>query len=231
MCLAIYRPPNQQIPQSYFIKASARNPHGMGLCYSDKDKIIIKKGFFNVKDFWKAYQQVPNDVSVAIHFRMATHGLINKRNCHPFKINDNYALIHNGMIPHFGTSRLSDTGDYTENFLSPLFGMLDLDKIDLNHKAFETFIYLTSQANKIVIIGAKGDDKIFGEKGGDWIDDVWYSNLYSIGYAGYSNTQLTLTEQREVENELTEEQELLEQERGRFLTTEEIDSLRKSLNF
>jgi predicted glutamine amidotransferase len=83
--------------------------------------IHIVKGFFDVDALWKSLQAV-KEADVCIHFRWATHGAVNRGNCHPFPVTDNVkemqntrahckvAVAHNGIIHGMKASKyISDT--------------------------------------------------------------------------------------------------------------------------
>lgn len=182
MCIAILRKPNAEIPEHFLRNGYENNEHGAGFMYAQNGQLIIKKGYFSFESFFEEYQQVPKECVVAIHFRHATHGAINAENCHPFPINDNFALIHNGVIPGFGSEEVSDTGDYTNRYLHYLFNLFDESKLNLldlhapENLAFRYTLYTSSQGNKLVILRSNGEYLISGENKGKWIDNVWYSN-------------------------------------------------------
>jgi hypothetical protein len=188
MCLAILKRPNATIPEHYLRLGFKNNDDGAGFVYAHNGKLITQKGFFNFDDFLAAYKTIPPEAVAAVHFRLATHGTIDERNCHPFAINEEFSIIHNGVIPNFGIDGvLSDTGHYAEAFLRPIFNMFDrkeLKKLNLSDgssdivRALHYLIFSSSSANKIVLVRANGQYRIFGEKynGCGWINNVWYSN-------------------------------------------------------
>jgi hypothetical protein len=193
MCLAILKLPNSNIPEDYLYNGFMSNSHGAGFAVARGDTLDIHKGFFTFDKFLEAYNKEVNDENPAlIHFRLATHGLMDEANCHPFRINDDYAMIHNGIIPRFGNRVKSDTREYTDLILAPLFSKMDMRRVKLLTKrgqrvsgfnlALLYTVLQTSQGNKIAILGRKGDFLICGEKSGVWINNVWYSNHCMIGH-------------------------------------------------
>jgi predicted glutamine amidotransferase len=114
MCIAVVKPKNVDFPTTQQLKNCFNsNPHGAGFMYSDGEKLIIKKGYMTFNDFIKAFQEenISKDKLVFFHFRIATHGLIDGGNTHPFPITKSidlqrnqeikykgYGLIHNGVF-------------------------------------------------------------------------------------------------------------------------------------
>ena len=207
MCLAIFRPANKVIPEDFLENGWSCNPHGAGFCYSKDNQLVIKKGFFSLKAFKKAYDKVPIDANALVHFRFATHGAHNKFNCHPFVIKESagspdIALIHNGVISGFGNCErggevVSDTAHFCIDVVKPILEAIpenlinfqslrglkhnNYDLLDLTQKttfAFCRAITSASQHAKLCLLNKNGDWHIFGEKQGIWQDDIWYSNDY-----------------------------------------------------
>ena len=51
-----------------------------------------------LEDLLKRLLKRKIDEEVIIHFRLATHGSVSIKNCHPFRIGD-YWFAHNGVLP------------------------------------------------------------------------------------------------------------------------------------
>lgn len=177
MCIAIACPPNIRPTKKTLRQCFDNNPDGAGFAFPGKNKVKIRKGFFTWRSFWIAYRNAPIDCSMLIHFRIATSGKIDGENCHPFRINDRHALIHNGNLSGklgLDCENLSDTALFVSNILRPT--------IALSASIIKTaaFKYLMEESigysNKCVIINGDGEFYIFGEKNGVWSDGVWYSN-------------------------------------------------------
>lgn len=122
MCIIIVKPKDSPLPEKEIIKnCFENNPDGAGYMYRRGKTIHIVKGFFDVDALWKSLQAV-KDADACIHFRWATHGTINRGNCHPFPITSSVkemtntrahckvAVAHNGIIHGLATSKIiSDT--------------------------------------------------------------------------------------------------------------------------
>jgi len=138
MCIILYKPANANFPAISTIKTCfENNPDGAGLLIFENQKAKIEKGLMTFNDLKKALKRnkLNNDSHFAIHFRIATSGKVNQKNCHPFPISSNekalqklngvtsQAIMHNGVIGK-GEGNLSDTQVFTRdtlNLLSPYF--------------------------------------------------------------------------------------------------------------
>ena len=173
MCIAIYKPEGIDIPQETLAQCYKANSDGAGYMFHKNDKLYVKKGFFSFADFWKSYRRDKKKECV-IHFRIKTHGLINEANCHPYKINDNFAFVHNGMISGYTDPAKSDTWLFNEDILQPF-----VDKwgnLGLFQDPIQKLIEARIGYSKLIFMDNTGNTKIFNEDKGVWDNDVWYSN-------------------------------------------------------
>lgn len=172
MCIAILKPKDKVLTKETLENCSVNNPDGCGFAYrNDEGKIIINK-FMAFKDFWEAYNKVQENHTMLIHFRIATHGKVEIANCHPFKLNNHMALIHNGIISGYGsrTENLSDTRDFIDKVIG-----------NISYKMWKnpSFIRLVGDAigsSKFAILDNDENYYIVNEDKGTWDDGVWYSN-------------------------------------------------------
>lgn len=182
MCIAIWKPKGVTIPKNRFENCFDHNPHGIGFAVAIGGTVSIVKGFFDIDSFWEAFNGFQKYPAI-VHFRLATHGAINEDNCHPFKVTDDLAMIHNGIITEFaldhstatkGKVSKSDTWLFTESICTP-FAEEDpnfLEDIEVR-KMIEDFI---GKYNKLVFLSDKGEATILNEGSGEWYKGAWYSN-------------------------------------------------------
>lgn len=183
MCIICYQPPKHRIFKRTLQKCWNGNPDMAGFMYPYKGKVRIRKGFRTFNQFWKEYSRHRSDymteaTPVVYHFRIATHGAVNKENCHPHRIRADVALAHNGIIQGFGHTKLSDTVDYIERSLKPWF---DADCC-VNKGILQEIELDIGSYNKFVIMRGDGVVTFCNEKQGIWDCGCWFSN------AGYNNT-------------------------------------------
>ena len=174
MCIAIYKPEEKIISKATLQECYSSNPDGAGFMFADDKQLNIEKGFFSFDSFYNAYKK-HQDKKVVIHFRIKTHGEINKTNCHPFAVNSSLAFVHNGIISGLdGDKTLSDTIHFNEQILQPLvnkWGNLALFQ-DPMINLLETRIGYS----KLIFLDRHGNHKIMNEHKGEWDDGIWYSN-------------------------------------------------------
>jgi hypothetical protein len=136
MCILIYKPENVALPSKDTLKTSWENNNmGAGFCFDDGNKITVHKGFMKFKPLYKALMKTDDSKPMLIHFRLATHGLVDGTATHPFPCSSEIselkllsyttgmAIAHNGIVPGYGNNKddnLSDTQDFIKNCLSGL---------------------------------------------------------------------------------------------------------------
>ena len=183
LCIAILVRPGSNISDESLKICYANNPDGMGFTYVRTDitgvrKLIIKKTMdFDIfmRQFKRARKYNPESPFL-IHFRIATHGTVNKFNCHPFRINKNMTFIHNGIINGVGVDKLkSDTQLFNDKVLKVL--PKGWDKLDGVTLLIEKFIV----GSKLLTLDIDGVVNIYNESAGHWKEGVWYSN-HSYSY-------------------------------------------------
>ena len=98
-----------------------KNPHGAGFMFNDNGKVIIKKGYMNFDDFYNELirtdtKKYLKNRGLVIHFRIATSGLIDKGNCHPYPLSSVNDDLRNTFCISFiyinGESPLETTSLY-----------------------------------------------------------------------------------------------------------------------
>lgn len=102
MCCILYIPSGVKTPPITTLKAIHRaNPHGIG--FADADGNSCKTLSF--RRFTKEIQKRHRDAACIIHFRLATHGSISEKNCHPFHDTaTDIWFAHNGFCPSHPTT-------------------------------------------------------------------------------------------------------------------------------
>lgn len=152
------------------------NPDGAGFCIEIDGQLIIHKGYFSFKTFYEAYLPYEN-LKALIHFRIKTHGNLDKENCHPFFVNENVAFIHNGIISAVPNHKdKSDTIMFNEHYIQPIvttFGENALSSPQIN-SLFGKYI----GASKLVFMIKGQEDFIFVNKsmGNLSKEGIWFSN-------------------------------------------------------
>lgn len=175
MCIAILNTKGT-INKKTFKNCWDNNPDGGGIAYAENGKVKLFKELKCFKQLYKQYVEVREanpEANILIHFRIATHGKINETNCHPFKVNNNLAFIHNGMIYGKG---LETSREFSDTYL---FNQTILKRLPQNFLKNEAILKLLEEYigfSKIIFLTGGNDWAILNENDGHWMGDNWYSN-------------------------------------------------------
>lgn len=195
MCLIIANPKCNTIPDDHIERAFRTNHDGFGVMYADENQTLKTiRGMFtldNVKTIFRGLEKA--NIPYVAHFRFATHGTKNRDNCHPFHINNDaggVAMVHNGTLmgSHWRSNSRSDTAILTGLISQHIAdGEFATDSL-FEREAPEILSRYGRDigSDKLVFMNGKGDINIVNEKQGSWLDDCWYSNMYSIGNYTFS---------------------------------------------
>lgn len=178
MCIAICVAPGKKLTKAQMINCHASNKDGCGFAYISTDILGHSKiKMYKTMDFNKFLHQYERAVKnnpespFIVHFRIATHGTVDKFNCHPFKVNKRMAMIHNGIIAGVGVDpKKSDTQLFNEKVLKKL--PKGWEKNEAIGALIEKFIV----GSKVLILNIDGTVNIYNESLGHWKDGIWFSN-------------------------------------------------------
>lgn len=182
MCIAIYLPRKKTIDRETLYNCYTTNPDGMGFAYWDEAGNLIVRKFvgqdkimLGIEEFLMTREHYIKK-QMMIHFRIASHGKISKKTCHPFVVNKDTVFCHNGILSDFTkqlslSSKISDTMLFNRKVLKKL----PTNFIDqpLYKKMLEEMI---GTWNKMIIMESDGRHWILNEEQGEWSNGVWFSN-------------------------------------------------------
>jgi len=173
----VYKPSNKVLSRNILIHAFEQNDDGAGFAYAKNNRLIVRKGFTNFKSFWNAFNQVQQDNPAVIHFRRASSGSKNAENCHPFAINKNVCVAHNGVLEDWIPTKENDRSDtrwFVQVILQPM--LKELPEAYLS----TTFQFLLEKAigngNKLIFLDSKGQHAIIRKHAGVTVKGCWFSN-------------------------------------------------------
>lgn len=102
MCIIVVQPIGKSISRKTLETCFYNNPDGTGYMFTRDKKLIIKKGYFTFDSFYHNYKidWIMNGKlsPFILHFRIATHGNVDRINCHPHQLKENLAFVHNGVF-------------------------------------------------------------------------------------------------------------------------------------
>lgn len=189
MCVIALKPAGTSIKYKDLSDQWDCNPDGAGLAYWDKGKIVIDKGHMQKDTFFAALCGL-EDREVVYHLRLATHGLTNRHQTHPFVVDRKVArckglrpikakecVFHNGVLTGLGDDSISDTIDLVSSVLA------DLSSPESRLKALQAVPgkYAYFADGEIYLIG-----------GFQTVGECKYSNL-NWRFGGYTGSRWTRT--------------------------------------
>lgn len=101
MCIIIVANKDKKISSEHIKLASELNCDGFGISASVNNKLFVYKSIsMNSDDIIKLYNSMRQVATgdIVLHFRLATHGDVSDKLCHPFYVNKNLVMFHNGVI-------------------------------------------------------------------------------------------------------------------------------------
>jgi predicted glutamine amidotransferase len=177
MCLLIATIGNARPSKKALRRAAVNNPDGFGFAVITGDKIHTYRSMDindTIKQYFAVRDEHPTSPSI-FHLRITTHGETNIDNCHPFRVNDNVVMGHNGMLPIKEEDGKSDTRIFAEEWL-PEFDLEDLLDTEEGVQELEKFIGFSKLAFLNTSSLLKRSLYIINEDLGHWDSGVWYSN-------------------------------------------------------
>ena len=191
MCIAILKTEKAVVSKEQLEESFLSNPDGSGYMFANNGNLTTKKGFFKFSDFYNSYskdmKKFDNPITI-IHFRITTHGLTNKLNCHPFLVDASIGFAHHGIIDF--------VADHKKKSDTMMFKREILQKLPNDFIYDDAIIKLIEESignSKLVFLNRKGEFRIANEQKGHWSDDgdIWYSNksyceLPTTSWSGYN---------------------------------------------
>jgi predicted glutamine amidotransferase len=179
MCLIIDRPPGKPIPDWLLTTGLSDNPDGWGIMFARKGELEVYRGM-DPDDFFAVYDDVDEDAHLTVHFRWATHGTLDTRNCHPFTACDGeYAVMHNGVI---NTPIQDKTRSDTWHFVNgPLARTLEKVPRLFDHDKLRAVIERrVGVSNKLVVLRRDGARMFVNKSAGVEYRGLWMSNSSAL---------------------------------------------------
>jgi len=193
MCLIFIKPKTAKnyLTHERFINALTNNPHAVGIVYRDNGKVNIQRFVKPEANKEEIYNIIKDKEEFAIHFRYATHGILNLTNTHPFIVTNGLCMMHNGVMSEFGNLNKdwSDTKNFVEYFLKPYVEEEGIGVVQ-NKDFKEDLEKVIGAGNKLLFIDKDFNFSIINENAGVWREGCWLSNSYSVEppYSTYYNT-------------------------------------------
>lgn len=200
MCQIIYKPAGVDLPDvSIFERASASNPHGIGLMYPENGQITIYKMRMEAKVAYDTLKHIATGgidwlaTPLVVHFRMATHGDKSDANCHPFPVTDDDELLgarycqadvglaHNGVVYLLGTSPTkTENKSDTYEMVQLYFPKFRLATFQAAHRIIDEEIL---KGDRMIVMDGTGEVVQWGNwhnHDGGFQTSTWFSSTYGM---------------------------------------------------
>lgn len=192
MCIIIAKPEGIDMPSDKILdNCQNANKDGIGIAWADGSEAVhIKKDFDTLWQFkvWLA-QNVTKDDACIIHYRIATSGLVDYGNRHPFPVAKNVtrlrevesdsdlAVAHNGILSQWATGKkYSDTMNFITKILAD-----ETVKNNIDSPIIQELICGYIDSSKLAFIKPDKSILLLGEFIKD--EEIAYSNY---GFRDYS---------------------------------------------
>jgi predicted glutamine amidotransferase len=171
MCIIVAKPEKIKLPLTILENMWNNNPHGAGFMWAEDNNLFIKKGFMNFHHLAEHYYPLEKK-KLVLHFRWRSTGAISAEMTHPFVINENVAMVHNGTIPKLKTQNFSDTFIFSKYFGEKVKDpMLALESARFINRLNSIIGY-----SKLAFMDNKGKIKIVNPQMGLIYNNCWFSN-------------------------------------------------------
>jgi hypothetical protein len=172
MCIAIWNPASApDIKRDTMLCCRDENPHGMGMAWVEDSRVRVVKQMGRFRKFYKRYISVrKKGYDVMLHFRIATSGVTDINNCHPFIVKERgIVACHNGILPMLGNKEVSDTRQFLDI-------LADLPFDWWKSSSITPLLQLATHGSKFIFLRADGDVWLLNEQFGHWFEGTWWSN-------------------------------------------------------
>lgn len=174
MCVIALVKPSESLDIGDFNLMWNTNPHGGGIMFAHEGEIKIGKTL-DKEEMWEMYNEAKalTNNPIGVHFRISTSGKIDLPNCHPFYVNPNVGLMHNGMLP-VTVPKKSPIND-TQIFINEYLGDIDLK---LSNNPLLTYLGRSiGRGNKFLLMDNEGNYELINPS--EWVEDkgLFLSNI------------------------------------------------------
>jgi glutamine amidotransferase len=177
MCIAIVKAKGNAIPEEHLENGWKANDDGAGFAYVGSTGEIVIEKFMTWEEFLPSYRlavETYGDTSdFLIHFRITSKGTTDLDNCHPFYVDRDRAIIHNGTMTDVVIEK-KDTRSDTRVLAEEYLPQLPEDWED--NWVITTFLESFIGWSKICMLHRTKGIYIFNENRGTWVEGNWYSN-------------------------------------------------------
>jgi predicted glutamine amidotransferase len=178
MCIIVFdgRKSRERLPFAALQRCQDRNADGMGIVWVDpvKQRLRTWRTMDDLSGLWQRYTSARSQGwPVGLHFRIATFGTKTLRNCHPFAVSEDLAVMHNGTLTWTKSvlpEGVSDTQAFTNSFLRRL------PEGFLNEPMLVRSLEELASGDRMLFLDSLGNHTIVNKSYGFEHDGVWFSH-------------------------------------------------------
>jgi predicted glutamine amidotransferase len=181
MCILIMRRHDSVIMTDAALKNCwDNNDDGCGFSYVNTDHLGVNRikthkymAFEPFLTKLRRCEAIAPESNFLIHFRIATSGELSTHNQHPFVVNEDCVMGHNGVLHKARkdpTKKDNDTRMFIKDTLQNLPDNWDENPVIL--ELIESYI----GTNKLAFLYSDNQYMILNDDLGSWEDGIWYSN-------------------------------------------------------
>lgn len=122
MCIIAIKPAGVAKPTAEQFKAMCdTNRNGFGYMTWSKERGLQVYKTMSEADYMKHVEKIPDEQPVVYHMRIATHGSVQKKNCHPFvDATKKWGFAHNGILSIHNEGDMTDSETFFKRIAMPL---------------------------------------------------------------------------------------------------------------
>jgi len=132
MCIIAIKPAKAAKPTREMFDAMIKgNPDGFGYMTWSAEKGLQVRKTMDSKLYLKWVNKIPDEQPVVYHMRIATHGSVQVKNCHPFQdATKTWGFAHNGVLSIHNEGDMTDSETFFKRIAMPFIyaGMLPESK-------------------------------------------------------------------------------------------------------
>jgi len=192
MCTAILNKSNL-LSKDVFENVLDNNPDGLGIGFVEGGKLRTYKDLSNVDRIYSIYKKFrkSNSTPVLIHARIGTQGSKDESNIHPYFVNEDLMMIHNGIIDiDIINHKKSDTWHVARSIQRFYDPSMVMQEGTHEHNIIQS---MCGRTNKLVFLDVHNNYHIMNarlghyDKEGNWYSNHNYlkSNYYDVGGKRY----------------------------------------------
>jgi glutamine amidotransferase len=190
MCIIAAVPAGVPLPDKATRKRMwDKNRDGAGYMTIKSGRLEVRKGFMTFESFEEFVENLDQSQPRVLHYRIGTNGANTPENTHPWNIDANAALVHNGIIGWLsGDKNVSDSKKLSEYMVNYQWHDSRWRKIlehAIGHNKVVILDAISPPIDLVPSLDSNDDNRmvILNESLGVWDNGIWYSNY---GYKEYT---------------------------------------------